>query len=124
MYNAKIKIYNDNRKSVSVTFNEKQEKIEQKYFQGYNIPRKINLRDFENRWSLVKTVQKLIEKIYEDESRGYSENFMNWGRIKMRTMLLKYMEENILILYDKEIYDTNFKYYINELHENYKKGKK
>lgn len=123
MYDAKIKIYNDEKKTISITFNEKQEEIEQKFFQGYNNPRKISLKDFENRWSLVKTIQKIIEKIYEDESRGYSENFISWERTRIRTTLSECMEEKVLILYDKEIYDIDFRNYINELHEMYKRGK-
>lgn len=114
MYNAKVKIYDDDKKFISITFNPEQEQLEQNYFSRYNTSKEISLIGYENECSLAKIISKLIEGIYEDEKKGFSKKFMSWANEKIKSLLTEYMKSDELIIYNKNIYKVGFKCYLKQ----------
>lgn len=124
MLTAKIRIYNNENKTISITFNDKQEDVENWYFSGYEKTRTIVFEDFKNKKQLANQISEYIHDYYKEQSRIYPKNFIEWTMYSTKKTLIRKMETSILLIYDKNLFDDNFKHYIKELKKKENKNEK
>lgn len=115
MFTAKIRTYNNENKTISITFNDKQEDVEKWYFSGYEKTRTIVFEDFKNKKQLANQISEYIHDYYKEQSRIYPKNFIEWTMYSTKKTLIRKMETSILLIYDKNLFDDNFNHYIKEL---------
>lgn len=109
-YNAEIKLYEDEEKTLAIVLNPKQRKTMRRWEENFkkNINyKKIELQLYKDQKELIEIITKIIKINYKKEEKKHSKEIIEWAIKKTKEVLAETSkEENTIIIYTKKIYNT------------------